>query len=136
MLPCFKRVCGAGPEPDANQRARSNKVLRLARLLKLLKLLRAAQLLRLTSAVNSLSKDGNEKQHSFGRFVLVLEKFDETLEKRLVRDAVDAQEVRTYLRGAAECLAAVAKTGRIHGNVSPASFGLGQDRKLLLHGFD
>jgi serine/threonine protein kinase len=122
-----------------NQIERSNKIFRVLRLLKLLKLLRTFRLPRSMVAAKSSSKDGNEEQHSFGRFVLVLEKYDETLEERLERNAVsgrDVQEVRTYLHGAAECLAAMAKTGRIHGNVSPASFALGQGRELLLHDFD
>ena len=108
--------------------------------------LRAFRLLRLMSAVNSSSKVGNEpqhvgneEQHSFGRFVLVLEKFDWTLEETLVRNPVamrNRDKVATYLRSAAECLAAVAKTGRIHGNVSPASFAMGQGQDLRLHDFD
>ena len=103
---------------------RSNKVFRVLRLFKLLKLLRLARLNQIVKRTE-LRARRSMQIHDFGRFVLVMETFDETLEANVERTDVagrDEAQVRKYLREAAECLQKVATSERIHGNVSPTSF--------------
>ena len=103
----------------------------MLRLFKLLKLLRMARLNQTIKRTELRAMFESNQTHAFGRFVLVLNTFHETLEANVERTDVagrDEAQVRKYLREAAECLHKVAETKRIHGNVSPTSFGLARKR--------